>query len=164
MRLARNIASGLVLALGASACMVFSGVDELEVRKEPAAEPADSSAPTVPGTDAGFFDSPKDASIPDSGHKPAKSGALVCGAQGTWSACTAVSTFATCSAYCLAMGKGCVDNCCAKDEFGDYAASVGMYYAAGTNCAVDSMSASLSYGYCADPIMPLGLEVRCCCR
>ena len=168
---ARNAVSMLLLALGASACMVFSGVDDLEVRKDPV-EAADASAPTDPNNtfDAGFPWPPttKDAgksSLPDSGtNKPALPGSTVCKATGTWSACSGLAQLTTCAQYCQQIGKGCVEDCCATDEYGDYAASVGMYYGFGTTCALNAMPTTAKYGYCTDPVLPMGYDVRCCCR
>jgi hypothetical protein len=160
----RTSLAALALPLGASACMVFSGVDELEVRKDaPPTDPADTGAPAIGwGKDGGTLAKDGGATT-DAGWKPAKSGALVCGAQGTWSACgTNVAT--TCAQYCVSIGKACVDNCCANDQKGNYAANLGMYYAFGTTCALDAVPSSASAGYCSDPVLPFGYDVRCCCR
>jgi len=153
---------------------VFSGVDDLEVRKDgtpasqtPPTDPSASSSGNGGGASSGFpfaGDAGTGSSTKDAGYKPARSGGTVCGAQGTWSACSTQTTFATCAAYCQGIGKSCVDNCCATDNLGDYPAKVGMYYAFGLTCSLDAVPSSASAGYCTDPLIPLGYDVRCCCK
>jgi hypothetical protein len=174
VRLVRTLTAASVLAFGVSACMLFSGVDDLEVRKDGtsnAPTPGESGSPSgnvsngsKPSSDASSGPPKGDVDASDGGaNKPAQNGALVCGAQGTWSACTVGTMFTTCATYCVSIGKSCVDSCCASDTSGNFPGQLGMYYALGMTCSVDAMPSSSSWGLCADPILPFG-DVRCCCR
>jgi hypothetical protein len=172
-------ASCMAMATFVSACTFFSGVEELELRST-----TDPSSPDA-GPDSGAGSSgkspSKDATSPfgqgqDAGStsssgtvgQPALPGPLVCGALGTWTSCELADTLATCAQRCQAKGLACVDNCCAYDSIGDYAAKVGMVYATpGLTCDLSSVPSSSSAGFCTDPVLPVGagiMDVRCCCR
>ena len=169
-------------------CTFVSGVEELELRDPnqtataPSSNDAGKSVTTPPsfggssssssssGSSSGSGSSSSGGATKDAGTVPRPTDWVdtgkQCGAQGSWTKCEQLATIATCATQCLAMGLTCVDSCCAQDTTPKmFAAKVGMVYAAaGLTCDSVAVPSNSSAGLCADPILPLSTEIRCCCR
>lgn len=157
----------LAFVAGTAACTLVSGVDEMELRKSPAASSA-ATADAGEGTNEGGGGSVTPPGSGTTNPPLTVTGPATCGAQGSWTTCDPSPTLTTCAERCQQQGLSCVDSCCANDELGDFAAQVGMVYAIlELECSLKSVSASSKGGFCTDPTLLTATgatQVRCCCK
>ncbi len=145
----------LLLSASVVACTFLSGVESLEVGSDAAPEAG------APEGGSFFF---RDGAAPTP--EASTPSANTCGAQGEWTECVADS-LVSCATECSRRGKTCVESCCATDEQGQYPARVGAIWpvSLSSTCSEPSVDARTEKGFlCNDPMLPLGLQVRCCCR
>jgi hypothetical protein len=158
------------LASATAACTLISGIDDLDVRRGAVAADGgdgDGSSTTPvdppsepPGDDDGG------STLPD--QTPPTTTTNECGATGEWTACNAdASDIRSCADRCHALGRTCVESCCAYDTNGvEYAGTSGLAYAYTSECPQTSMPTEALLGTCNDLTLSVSetLPIRCCCR